>query len=142
MLLNICFALGQSRKTAYLCSMRRTTLFILLFLSAALHAQQTFRGRVVDAETGEPLPYASIYVAEGKGTLTNEDGNFLLRVKPKEELKISYVGYNPVTYTAADMPKVVRLKPMANVLHEVQPTPIETIILKIIKKLNKENGRY
>lgn len=123
--------------------MRRTTLFILLLLTTALHAQQqTFRGRVVDAETGEPLPYASIYVAEGKGTLTNEDGNFLLRVKPKEELKISYVGYNPVTYTAADMPKVVRLKPMANVLHEVQPTPIETIILKIIKKLNKENGRY
>lgn len=122
--------------------MRHTIFAILLLLTTALHAQQEFRGRVVDAETGEPLPYASIYVAEGKGTLTNEDGNFLLRVKPKEELKISFVGYNPKTINAADIPNVVKLRPMTKVLHEVQVIPIETIILKIIKKLNKENERH
>ena len=66
--------------------MRNATLFILL-LSAALHAQQEFRGRVVDAETGEPLPYASIYVAEGKGTLTNEDGEFTLVTDNIEKIK-------------------------------------------------------
>ena len=102
MLLNICFALGQSRKTVYLCNMRRATLFILLFLSAALHAQQTFRGRVVDAETGEPLPYVEISVSQKLRTLSNRHGIFAVEARTKNMLIFSHVGYEEVEMVPTD----------------------------------------
>ena len=43
-------------------------LFILLAQLQAL-AQENYSACVVDAETGEPLPYVSIYVAKGRGPL-------------------------------------------------------------------------
>ena len=49
--------------------LRTPFLLLFLLLSASVWAQElTIQGRIVDAETGEPLPYASIYVGEGRGT--------------------------------------------------------------------------
>jgi len=72
--------------------------------------QQTSCCRVVDAETGKPLPYASIYVAEGKGTLTNEDGVFLFRAKlekERQEMEDQYVGCIEAQQRTLDMLKKV-----------------------------------
>lgn len=138
MLLNICFALGQSRKTVYLCHMRRATLFILLLLAATLHAQQqTFRGRVVDAETGEPLPYASIYVAEGKGTLTNGDGEFTIEMSTTENIKISYLGYKTVFITNPEPSMSIRMKALPRQLREVEvyAVNIKKVLKGVIKQL-------
>lgn len=51
------------------------------------------KGSVVD-ETGQPVIGANI-VVEGttNGTITDLDGNFLLQVPEKAELRISYIGY-------------------------------------------------
>lgn len=43
-----------------------------------MFAQIQIKGRVVDAETGEPLPYANVYADDKNGTLTNADGYFRL----------------------------------------------------------------
>ncbi len=65
--------------------------FILsfLFCSTVYAQQETFRAHVVDALTNESLPYAQIYVSAGKGTLTNEDGDFSITVNPGDVLRIS-----------------------------------------------------
>jgi len=54
-------------------------------------------GKIVDAETSEPLPYATIGISHrGKGTITNFNGDFILRISEEnlfDTLTVSYVGY-------------------------------------------------
>ena len=120
--------------------MRHTIFAILLLLSAVLHAQQTFRGRVVDAETGEPLPYVIFKMIDKRGTLSNVDGYYVLYAEPSDKVTVSFVGYEPQIYKAKKLPDEIRMKPLTSTLTEVKPIPIENIMLKFIKKLNKENS--
>lgn len=54
-------------------------------------------GKIVDAETSEPLPWATIGISHrGKGTVTNYNGDFILRISEEfihDTLTVSYVGY-------------------------------------------------
>lgn len=54
-------------------------------------------GQVTDRETGEPLQYATIGISHrGKGTVTNSNGDFILKVTEEcmnDTLSVSYVGY-------------------------------------------------
>ena len=54
-------------------------------------------GRVNDAQTAEPLPYATIGISHrGRGTVTNFNGDFVLRISEEcidDTLSVSYVGY-------------------------------------------------
>ena len=55
------------------------------------------RGRVIDHDTKEPLPFASVYInLTTMGTYTDENGNFTLPLTPGSyELVASFVGYQP-----------------------------------------------
>ncbi len=46
---------------------RYILMLLLLIQSIASWAQQEIKGRVLDAETGETLPYAQILTNDGKG---------------------------------------------------------------------------
>nr|MCR4920836.1 carboxypeptidase-like regulatory domain-containing protein [Bacteroidaceae bacterium] len=70
--------------------MKRILLLLSLLLCLPLSAQQTYRARVVDAETGEALPYVSIYVAAGRGTITNSNGYFVIEAEPTVQLSFRY----------------------------------------------------
>jgi hypothetical protein len=54
-------------------------------------------GKIVDSETNEPLPYATIGISHrGRGTVTNFNGDFVLRISEEcleDTLTVSYVGY-------------------------------------------------
>lgn len=82
--------------------MIRKLLFILfiLFASAALYAQSgALKGKVLDAESGEAVPFANIVVElngnQIGGTVSDFDGNYT--IKPisagKYNVKASYIGY-------------------------------------------------
>lgn len=72
----------------------------LLLLPTAIQAQTSGRilGRVVDGESGEPVPTAEIRI-EGTdlGTLTSEQGDFILRNVPPGEhrLRAERLGFTP-----------------------------------------------
>ncbi len=57
----------------------------------------TLSGKIIDSETAEPLQFATIGIKHiGKGTITNNDGKFILKVTKEcldDTLTISYVGY-------------------------------------------------
>lgn len=76
--------------------MQRVHLLILsLFCSVSLIAQEIIvTGNVADADTGQSLPGATVFV-EGttNGTTTDFDGNFSISVNSGETLSIAYVGY-------------------------------------------------
>lgn len=123
------------------------TLFLLSFwlLSVSVWAQElTIQGRVIDAETGELLPYASIYVGEGRGTLTNIDGNFRLSLSEQDFLTISYVGYEKQRIVASKVPKLVKLKPFKRELKEVVVVPIDEmdILKQVIKNLKNDFSKH
>jgi len=66
----------------------------------------TIRGRVVDAETNQPLVFASIAVqGSNVSTVTNLDGEFTLKLAGSEtgNLEFSYVGYKNRVMSIDDM---------------------------------------
>ncbi|NJO86846.1 MAG: carboxypeptidase-like regulatory domain-containing protein [Lewinella sp.] len=70
----------------------------LCVVGAGLPAQ-SFSGRVTSQETGEGLPYASIFVPEtGSGTVTNEEGDFYVKLPNAGDftLVFQYLSYNTV----------------------------------------------
>lgn len=76
--------------------MKRKILLLLLAVIAATAVGQTVKGRVVDDESGEALPSASVYAKSlAEGTSTDSEGRFEMAVPVGEtvDLRISYVGY-------------------------------------------------
>lgn len=71
---------------------------LLLF---ALHAMQllgqSVQGTVVDAATGEGIPFAHVVPDSGKGAITDLYGQFELETVPTGTLTISCLGYNSKT---------------------------------------------
>ena len=67
---------------------------LLMFFAFALSAQNiTVKGSVTD-ETGEPVIGATVKVQGSKtGTMTNMDGEYLIKCDAASILEISYIGY-------------------------------------------------
>jgi hypothetical protein len=67
---------------------------IALVLPTTVSAQ-TLTGRITDEATGEPLPYASIYVQEtGKGATTNLEGRYEVPLRAGNNTVVfQYLGY-------------------------------------------------
>jgi hypothetical protein len=116
--------------------------FFVLLLSVSIWAQEVVvQGRVVDAKTGEALPYVSIYAGEGRGTLSNEDGDFKLTVQEGDMLKFSYIGYDKRTITATELPSVVKLKPYTTTLGEVTIQVLrnqDNMLKRVIRNLEQD----
>jgi len=67
-----------------------------------LKAPSLLGGKVIDAKTGETIPFANIVVNNGeRGASTDIDGIFSFKdpLKPGDVLEVSFVGYQKVKYT-------------------------------------------
>lgn len=125
--------------------MKRLLPILFLLLSASLPAQElTVQGRLVDAETGEPLPYATVYKGEGRGALTNVEGDFRLYASAQDLLTFSFVGYDKLQLKAWEVPRLVRLKPLERALKEVVVKPVDewNVVGQVIGKLKKDFSKH
>ena len=71
-------------------------LWLILLLPGMLAAQPgaLIRGRVSDAQTGEPLPEANILYARDRGVATDMNGQYFLPLSPGQvNLTFQYLGY-------------------------------------------------
>jgi hypothetical protein len=80
----------------------RLLLFLVfpLFASIGSLAQiTTVKGKVTDANSGDPIPFANIiFKGTTAGTTTDFDGNFTVKATvPVDSLTASYLGYRPRT---------------------------------------------
>lgn len=125
--------------------MMKAVLTILLCgLSALLQAQElldTLSAVVKDAETGEPVPYVSVYVSPSCGTISNYDGEFGLQCFPSDELRISCIGYQKVRYRASELPSTILLKPISNVMRELTVTGADDVLYRLVRKIQKEANK-
>ena len=104
--------------------MRTPILWAMLLFGMIAYSQTTISGKVVDAETGEPLIGASI-VVEGTttGAVSDFDGNYTLDTSetPPFNITVSYTGYasSTIEVTAASDNFNIRLTYTATGLDEV-----------------------
>ena len=114
---------------------------ILLLLCVQVVAQSTFTARVVDAETGEPLPLVSVYISEDNGTLTNFDGEFSIMADSTDLLRITCVGRESINVVAGTLPAELRMKMLASSLSEVTIKAVEGTLLQIARRMEKAYGK-
>lgn len=106
-------------------------------------AQQTLSidAKIIDGETKQSLPYASIYITDGHGTISNQEGEFAIKALLTDRLRISYVGYETQTIKASDISDVILLKPQAIRLNEVvvKPINLHAFLMQALAKYKKES---
>ncbi len=74
--------------------------FLGLILPPAMGQQALIRGTITDAVSQEPLPGASIFYERGRGTVSDNQGHFMLwPTQNRITLKVQYLGYKPYTGT-------------------------------------------
>lgn len=80
--------------------MKKLVFGLVLSLAAvSVWAQNSLSGRVVDAQSGEPLIGASVWIENlGKGAATDEIGKFIISKLPdgEVEFRISYLGFETI----------------------------------------------
>lgn len=93
------------------------TWIVALLVSTIAFAQTS--GTVVDADTNEPLPGATVMVkGTNNGIVTGFDGTFSIEASSSDTLVVSYLGYIPQEVQAGDQ-IVVQLKSSFTSLNEV-----------------------
>lgn len=100
-------------------------------VSATMFAQKDYKGKIVDAQTGETIPYVNIGIVEqGIGTVSDEEGLFHLYFEEGEVastavILFSALGYAPINIPVAEMPliyneyPVFKMEPTRVALNEV-----------------------
>ncbi|MEM7654709.1 MAG: carboxypeptidase-like regulatory domain-containing protein [Bacteroidota bacterium] len=113
---------------------------LALCLSGHFLAAQAIQGQLLDAESGEPVPYASVQLSEpALGTLSNSLGYFSLQVPDslgieKVLMQINSFGYAPLQL-AVELPTAaleIQLPPQAFtldavVIYSVEMSPEEMV---------------
>ena len=103
--------------------LRKHILVFLLLLSLPLSAQQYIKGQITDADTGEPLPYASaVYKGHNVAVISDLEGQFSIARHAGWSITFSSVGYKSqvvLINAATKMPLNIALKPDNAVLKEV-----------------------
>ncbi|MCF0197412.1 MAG: carboxypeptidase-like regulatory domain-containing protein, partial [Bacteroidaceae bacterium] len=124
---------------------RRLCVIILwLFALLSVSAQEKVVGHIVDAETGEALPYVSVYVSGGQGTISNTEGDFHVMADEGSVLTFSCVGYEKQRLNASAAMGTIRLQPFTSMLNEVrvEAVDVDKVLRKVIANLKKDYKRH
>ena len=100
--------------------MNKTILFLLLFPMLVLAQGISLEGNVVDTDSNDPLPGATVFVkGTSNGTTTNFDGNFELNALVGDTLVVSYLSMKTQELVVLSSPISIRMEPDVNQLEEV-----------------------
>ena len=124
-----------------------TAVIVFVFLNFCnLTYGQVLTARVIDSTSQQPIPYATVLLANKKGVITNEEGRFSLQVdntiKETDSLFISCMGYETVAKPLNQFnEQIIILRPKAIELNDVfvsnKNYTAEEIIDKVKENLNK-----
>ncbi len=111
--------------------MSKYLLCILALVAGGVHAQQiTITGKVIDLETKEPLPFASVgIVGKPIGLITNEQGEFDFHIPAdfrNDIIGVNMLGYKiyeaPVWSLLTTQPVIIEMQAVSFLLKEVVVT--------------------
>lgn len=82
-------------------------IFLSVFAIFAINfiSGQSLTAKIIDANTKEAIPFATVQTAEYKGVISNEEGFFTINLEDIEagDINISCLGYTSKTITASDI---------------------------------------
>ena len=117
--------------------MKHLFFLLALLLCLSLSAQQTYRARVVDAETGEALPYVCVHTSSKAETMTNAEGSFSLKIKAKDILIFSLTGYEERRIRVANTDSLITMKPLQCMKSDMPTDMIEIILRKVQNRIDR-----
>lgn len=126
----------------------RFILLCLLLGSALSLSAQSRSFQLIDGDTGQPVPYATIQTGPREGTISNEEGFFSLNLQLIETVAISCMGYRSEEKSAGDLMALngpIKLQPAAINLNEVRltnRTPTANEILQLVRSNLDKNYVY
>ncbi len=135
---NINHTKNNSKHISYKHLLISALCFVLMALAdVSTFAQEhsnsiVFKGKVVASRTSEFLANAYVYNANsGRGTLTDDLGNFLMYVYPGDSLTFSYVGYKKKYYIVPRILEpvqtgIIHMAEESKMLAEVKVYPYST----------------
>lgn len=115
-------------------------LALLLGIGTLAYSQTVITGKIVDATTGIPVPYANLMLKGSHyGTISNAQGEFsfvmpLAKKKGRDTLSISRIGYKTKDIEINKLRKdvVIKLEPLPVTLKEVgvkgKPTTVKELL--------------
>lgn len=102
---------------------RLSLMTCLLLVSMCLFAQGnlvTINGKVVDAQTDDPLIGVSVReLGSTRGGVTDLDGQFNIQVKPGATIEFSYVSYKTKSFKSNAVPSMIKMEENAESINEV-----------------------
>ena len=123
--------------------MRSWIIGALFFFVNGVAAQQLVQGKVIDSETGEPVPFASIGVmGTSKGTSSNSNGEFSILITDQATLEVTSLGYQSTRVRTIKEDMVVELRSIARELPTLVITTKKINPRKVVRKAfaNKKNN--
>ncbi|MDR2908117.1 MAG: DUF5686 and carboxypeptidase regulatory-like domain-containing protein, partial [Bacteroidales bacterium] len=118
----------------------------LLGLPYSSSSQYTLKGKVTDAKTGEPIPFAAVqFPRTSIGTTTDFEGFYALTYnKPFDSLMVSVMGYNPRIKPVMKNQTVIDFQLQANTfdLSEVVVHAGENPAHRILREASKRKDDY
>lgn len=101
----------------------KSVFIVMLLFCSALYAQDevTIKGTVTSKTDGEPILGANIIVLNTKkGTSTDFDGNYQIKVKSGDLIQFSYLGFTTKTVAYVNQKNInVQLAEDGNLLDEI-----------------------
>ena len=129
----------------------------LLLFSPQVDAQSqiTFKGRILDSQTNEPLPFATItHLQSQTSVVSNEFGEFQYHLPDNTEnsvVQISFIGHQTIKLKVSGIKSgiltIYKMQPQSQQLQEVDvkatksKTPAVDIVNKAIKNIRKNYPR-
>ncbi|KAA1243410.1 carboxypeptidase-like regulatory domain-containing protein [Aquimarina sp. RZ0] len=111
-----------------------TSIILLLVSFSSFSQNNTFSisGQVLDVETSEPIPFASVYIkSESIGTITNNDGFFVFHIpvgKEESIIIVSIIGYTSVSK------KVSTFNKNQKIFLSAKATNLDEVVIMATKK--------
>lgn len=122
-------------------------LFAFLLLPFLGVAQTVVNGKVTDANSGDPIPFASVqFKGTSIGITTDFDGNFTLKTSaPADSLQASYVGYKSKTKAVKKgVTQTInfQLEELSENLDEVVITAGENPAFEILRRVDENRKEH
>ena len=108
-------------------------------LSLSVPAQIILEGIVRERESGEPIASCAIIVVEtGTGTVTNQNGQFLLKIP--DSLQNVYIHFSHIGYNSQFIPASLLAENKVDILLDTRFIPLEAVIIRMVnpQKLIKD----
>jgi hypothetical protein len=133
------------------CSFRGISLILsLLTLTHFGYSQTLVKGKITDANSGDPIPFANIiFKGTTIGTTTDFDGNYSVRSNiPVDSITASYLGYKPRTKKVEKVGQQVinfqleeAVTNLQEIVFEGGENPAYPILRDVVRSKNRNDKR-